>query len=83
MTPRPATAASPPAANQDAKASRPSTTPTSSMPRILGKVVTAAEQIIRGKGVDVILTPPLSEDEADSLRRAADTVRGAERSLGI
>jgi L-lactate dehydrogenase len=39
--------------------------------------------IVDGKGVDVILTPPLSENEADALRRSADTVRGVERSLGI
>ncbi|MBV9416765.1 MAG: L-lactate dehydrogenase [Solirubrobacterales bacterium] len=39
--------------------------------------------IVDGKGVDVILTPPLSEDEADALRGSADTVRGVERSLGI
>jgi L-lactate dehydrogenase len=39
--------------------------------------------IVDSKGVDVILTPPLSEDEADALRRSADTVRGVERSLGI
>jgi hypothetical protein len=31
----------------------------------------------------VILTPPLSEEEVDALRRSAETVRGAERSLGI
>src|SRR4051812_8667883 len=39
--------------------------------------------IVDGKGVDVVLTPPLSEDEVDALRRSADTVRGVERSLGI
>ena len=39
--------------------------------------------IVDGKGVDVILTPPLSEHEADALRRSADAVRGVERSLGI
>lgn len=39
--------------------------------------------IVDGKGVDVVLTPPLSEDEAAALRRSADTVRGVERSLGI
>lgn len=39
--------------------------------------------IVDGKGVDVILTPPLSEHEADALRRSAETVRGVERSLGI
>jgi hypothetical protein len=38
---------------------------------------------VDAKGVDLILTPPLSEDEADALRRSADTVRGVERSLGI
>jgi len=39
--------------------------------------------IVDSKGVDVVLTPPLSEEEADALRRSAETVRGAERSLGI
>jgi len=39
--------------------------------------------IVDSKGVDVILTPPLSEEEADALRRSAETVRSAERSLGI
>jgi hypothetical protein len=39
--------------------------------------------IVDSEGVDAILTPPLSEDEADVLRRSADTVRGVERSLGI
>ena len=39
--------------------------------------------IVDDKGVDAILTPPLSEDEADAMRRSAETVRGVERSLGI
>ena len=39
--------------------------------------------IVDGNGVDLILTPPLSDDEADALRRSADTVRAVERSLGI
>jgi L-lactate dehydrogenase len=39
--------------------------------------------IVDDKGVDVILTPPLSEHEADALRRSAKTVRGVERSLGL
>jgi L-lactate dehydrogenase len=39
--------------------------------------------IVDSKGVDAILTPPLSEEEADALRCSAETVRGAERSLGI
>jgi L-lactate dehydrogenase len=39
--------------------------------------------IVDDKGVDVILTPPLSEHEADALSRSAKTVRGVERSLGI
>jgi L-lactate dehydrogenase len=39
--------------------------------------------IVDGMGVDVVLTPPLSEHEVDALRRSADTVRGVERSLGI
>lgn len=39
--------------------------------------------IVDGEGVDVVLTPPLSEHEVEALRRSADTVRGVERSLGI
>jgi L-lactate dehydrogenase len=39
--------------------------------------------IVDSDGVDEILTPPLSEHEADALRRSADTVRGVQRSLGI
>ena len=39
--------------------------------------------IVDAKGVDAVLTPPLSEDETDALRRSADTVRRVERSLGI
>jgi L-lactate dehydrogenase len=39
--------------------------------------------IVDARGVDAVLTPPLSGDEADALRRSADTVRSVERSLGI
>lgn len=39
--------------------------------------------IVDAKGVDVVLTPPLTGDEVDALRRSADTVRDVERSLGI
>jgi L-lactate dehydrogenase len=39
--------------------------------------------IVDAKGVDVILTPPYSEGEADALRHSGDTVRRVERSLGI
>lgn len=39
--------------------------------------------IVDGKGVDAILTPPLTEHEIDALRRSADTVRETERSLGL
>jgi len=39
--------------------------------------------IVDGRGIDVVLTPPLSDDEADALRHSADTVRSVERSLGI
>jgi len=34
-------------------------------------------------GVDTVLPGPLSEDEAEGLRRSADTVRGVIRSLGL
>ena len=39
--------------------------------------------IVDAKGVDAVLAPPLAEDEADGLRRSAETVRGVERSLGL
>jgi L-lactate dehydrogenase len=39
--------------------------------------------IVDARGVDAVLTPPLTEDEVDALRRSADAVRGAERSLGL
>src|SRR3954452_6205909 len=34
-------------------------------------------------GVDVVLTPPLTDAEVGQLQRSAETVRGVERSLGI
>ena len=46
-------------------------------------VCLALPSIVDGKGVDLILTPPLSGHEADALRRSAETVRDVERSLGI
>jgi L-lactate dehydrogenase len=39
--------------------------------------------IVDGKGVDAVLTPPLTDGEIDALRRSAETVRSVERSLGI
>ena len=39
--------------------------------------------IVSGRGIDAVLTPPLSDTEADALRRSADTVRGVARSLGL
>jgi L-lactate dehydrogenase len=39
--------------------------------------------IVDAKGVDAVLTPPLTNDEVAALRRSAETVRGVERSLGI
>jgi L-lactate dehydrogenase len=39
--------------------------------------------IVDAKGVDAVLAPPLAEDEADALRRSAETVRDVERSLGL
>jgi L-lactate dehydrogenase len=39
--------------------------------------------IVDAKGVDAVLTPPLTEAEVAALRRSAETVRGVERSLGI
>ena len=39
--------------------------------------------IVDAKGVDVVLTPPLTDAEVAALRRSAETGRGVERSLGI
>ena len=39
--------------------------------------------IVSGRGIDAVLTPPLSDTEAEALRRSADTVRGVARSLGL
>ena len=39
--------------------------------------------IVDAKGIDVVLTPPLTDAEVAALRRSAETVRGVERSLGI
>jgi L-lactate dehydrogenase len=39
--------------------------------------------VVNGRGVETVLTPPLTADESDGLRRSADTVRGAARSLGL
>jgi L-lactate dehydrogenase len=39
--------------------------------------------IVDAKGVDAVLTPPLTDAEVAALRRSAETVRGVERSLGI
>jgi L-lactate dehydrogenase len=39
--------------------------------------------IVDAQGVDAVLTPPLTGDEVNALRRSAHTVRGVERSLGI
>ena len=43
-----------------------------SLPSVVGRL-----------GVDTVLPGPLSEDEAEGLRRSADTVRGVIRSLGL
>jgi L-lactate dehydrogenase len=39
--------------------------------------------IVDGGGVGSVLTPTISDDERDALRRSADTVRGVARSLGL
>lgn len=39
--------------------------------------------IIDSNGIDQILTPPLTNNEADNLRHSAHTVRETQRSLGI
>ena len=39
--------------------------------------------IVDANGVDVVLTPPLTDAEVAALRRSAEIVRGVERSLGM
>lgn len=39
--------------------------------------------IVDGRGVDAVLTPPLSEAEIEALRHSAETLRGVARSLGL
>ena len=39
--------------------------------------------IVSGRGIEAVLTPPLSDTEAEALRRSADTVRSVARSLGL
>ena len=39
--------------------------------------------VVDGQGVDAVLSPPLTGEEVDALRRSADAVRGVERSLGL
>jgi L-lactate dehydrogenase len=39
--------------------------------------------VVGREGIRAVLTPPVSEDEATALRRSAETVRAAARSLGL
>ncbi|HWK29952.1 MAG TPA: L-lactate dehydrogenase [Solirubrobacter sp.] len=39
--------------------------------------------IVDGRGVDAVLTPPLSDAEIDALRHSAETLRAVARSLGL
>ena len=39
--------------------------------------------VVSGRGIEAVLTPPLSDTEAEALHRSADTVRGVARSLGL
>src|SRR5512132_2535074 len=39
--------------------------------------------VVDGHGVDTVLPGPLSEDQAEGLRRSADTVRGVIKRLGL
>ena len=39
--------------------------------------------IVNRRGVETVLTPPLTPEETDGLHRSADTVRGVARSLGL
>jgi len=39
--------------------------------------------VVGNHGVRSVLTPPLSDDELEALRRSADTVKGVARSLGL
>ena len=52
-------------------------------PYDLKDVCLSLPTIVGGRGIDAVLTPPLSDTEADALRRSADTVRGVARSLGL
>ena len=52
-------------------------------PYDLKDVCLSLPTIVSGRGIDAVLTPPLSDTEADALRRSADTVRGVARSLGL
>ena len=52
-------------------------------PYDLKDVCLSLPTIVTRRGIDAVLTPPLSDTEADALRRSADTVRGVARSLGL
>jgi L-lactate dehydrogenase len=39
--------------------------------------------VVDRKGVELVLPSPLSEEEAEGLRRSADTVKGVIKSLGL
>ena len=49
----------------------------------IGDVCLSLPSVVGRLGVDTVLPGPLSEDEAEGLRRSADTVRGVIRSLGL
>jgi len=49
----------------------------------IDNVCLSLPSIVDGNGVDVILTPTLSEHETDALRHSADTIRGVQRALGV
>ncbi len=49
----------------------------------IGDVCLSLPSVVDRLGVDTVLPSPLSEQEAQGLRRSADTVRGVIRSLGL
>jgi L-lactate dehydrogenase len=49
----------------------------------IGDVCLSLPSVVDRLGVDVVLPGPLSEEEAEGLRRSADTVRGVIRRLGL
>ena len=49
----------------------------------ISDVCLSVPSVVNRQGVDAVLPVPLSPDEAQGLRRSADTVRGVIRQLGL